>query len=455
MGPHLLCGVKNEMRTPRKLRTNTDFLIVGGGMAGMAALAEARRLGISAICLEARTKPGGRIRTVHNRRLAHYPIELGAEFVHGSAMKQLCESLGLTLIKHPSDGAAFADKAFLPLMPILQVLKSIRAQAAAHLASGNDDRSVEEFLATVQHRHPDLPPGVAAHLLLQLIRNDFASRVSDLGLAGLLAPDFDGYEDNYRIAEGYAEVPRRLAAGNDVRGNYVVSAVLRHRDRIDLVTNRGVYSSNVAVVCLPVGVLQAADVCFDPPVSPAKTAAIAAINAGAATKLVLCFRKNRMGTTFWPKNMPVLATALATQLWWPTGWGYEDQRHFLASCLVGGAAVARFAERDSRQVGGVQLAHMFGRDRVQGKMLSPYFVKSWHDDPRTRGGYSSLPVGVDHDGLLRELEAPEDDTDPQLFFAGDYVTRHPGSAHSAYQSGIDAVHRAAGFCCRQLPSLPQ
>jgi hypothetical protein len=72
-------------------------------------------------------------------------------------------------------------------------------------------------------------------------------------------------------------------------------------------------------------------------------------------------------------------------------------------------------------------------------------VKSWHDDPRIKGGYSSLPVGIDHDALLQELESPEDDTYPQLFFAGDYVTRHPGSAHSAHQSGIDAVHRAVAL----------
>jgi polyamine oxidase len=417
-------------------------------MAGLSALAEARRLGIYAICLEARTKPGGRIRTVRKRRMANYPIELGAEFVHGTLMKQLCESLGLTLIKHGSDGVAFVDKEFLPLLPILHVFKSIREQAAAHLASGKDDRSVEQFLALLGHGARDLPPGVTSHLLLQLIRNDYASRVSDLGLTGLLAPDVDGYEDNYRITEGYAEVPRRLAAlggGGDVRSNHVASAILRHRDRVDVITNRGVYSGNVAVVCLPVGVLQAGDVRFDPPLASAKTAAIESINAGTATKLVLCFRRNQMGTTFWPKTMPLLATALATQLWWPTGWGYDDQRHFLASCLVGGAAVTRFAERDPRQVGLAQLAHMFGRERVEGKVLAPYYVKSWHDDPRIKGGYSSLPVGIDHDSLLHELESPEDDTNPQVFFAGDYVTRHPGSAHSAYQSGRDAVHRAVAL----------
>src|SRR5476651_2678333 len=139
------------MRTSYKLRTNADFLIIGGGIAGIAALAEARRLGIYAICLEAHTKPGGRVRTVRNRRMAKYPIEMGAEFVHGSLMKQLCESLGLTLIKHPSDGAAFVDNAFHPLLPILHVLGSIREQAAAHLASGKDERSVEEFLASLAH----------------------------------------------------------------------------------------------------------------------------------------------------------------------------------------------------------------------------------------------------------------------------------------------------------------
>jgi monoamine oxidase len=433
------------VRTPRKLQTKADFLIIGGGIAGLSALVEARRQGIYAICLEAQPKPGGRIRTVRNRRMANYPIELGAEFVHGSLMKQLCESLGLTLIKHPSGGAAFVDKQFLPLLPIFHVFKNIREQAAAHLASGKDDRSVEEFITSLEHGACNLPPGVTAHLLLQLIRNDFASRVSDLGLTGLLAPDVDGYEDNYRINEGYDEVPRRLAAGGDVRSNHVISAVLRHHDRVDVISNRGVYSGKVAVVCLPVAILQAGDVRFEPPLTRAKTAAIDSIIAGTATKLVLCFRRNKMGTTFWPKTTPLLATALATQLWWPTGWGYDDQRHFLASCLVGGAAVKRFAERDPRGVGLAQLAHMFGRERVERKALSSYYVKSWHDDPRIKGGYSSLPVGIDHDALLQELESPDDDAYPQLFFAGDYVTRHPGSVHSAYQSGIDAVHRAVAL----------
>jgi monoamine oxidase len=360
-------------------------------------------------------------------------------------MKRLCQSLGLTLIRHPSSGVAFVDQELHPLLPILQVVKSIRERAATHLASGKEDIAVEEFVASLVHEGSDLPHGVTSHLLLQLIRNDFASRVSDLGLAGLLAPDFDGYEDNYRVAEGYDEVPRRLADGADVRTHHVASAILRRDDGVDVVTHRGVFSGNVAVVCLPVGVLQGGGVRFDPPLAPAKAAAIASINAGTATKLVLCFRRSKKGMTFWPRNIPLLATSLATQLWWPTGWGHDDERRFLASCLVGGAAVARFAERDPRRVGLAQLAHMFGREKVERKLLFPYFVKAWHDDPRIKGGYSSLPVGIDHASLLRELESPEEEAYPQLLLAGDYVSRHPGSVHSAYQSGIDAVGRAVAL----------
>src|SRR5262249_48699333 len=79
-------------RTPRKLQTRTDYIVLGGGIAGLAALAEARRRGINATGLEAKGTLGGRIRTARDRRVAGYPIELGAEFVHGPRMRELCES---------------------------------------------------------------------------------------------------------------------------------------------------------------------------------------------------------------------------------------------------------------------------------------------------------------------------------------------------------------------------
>ena len=243
---------------------------------------EGRRAGQSAH----RAKPEG-------RELPHPPERNSSD---GPLMKRVCESLGLTLVPHLSDGDAFVDGEFHPLLPILGVFKLIREEAAARLAAGEGDMTVPAFLGSFKRGRRNLPPGVTSrHLLLQLIRNDYAVRVSDLGLAGLLAPDFDGYEENYRVAEGFAEVPRRLAAGTDVRINHEASAVLRHRDGVEVVTNRGVYSANATVVCLPVGVLQAREARFDPPLAREKAVAIDLVNAGTPTKLVLCFRRTRRG----------------------------------------------------------------------------------------------------------------------------------------------------------------
>src|SRR5258708_6091794 len=57
-------------------------IIIGAGAAGLAAAGVFAAEGISAIVLEARERPGGRIFTVSGQR--NVPVELGAEFIHGA-----------------------------------------------------------------------------------------------------------------------------------------------------------------------------------------------------------------------------------------------------------------------------------------------------------------------------------------------------------------------------------
>ena len=426
----------------RKNRVNTDYLVPGGGIAGVSALRECGSLGISAIGFEAASLIGGRIRTLNKRSSTGHPINLGAEFGHGDKMRELVQTVGLTPIKHPSDGLAYIDGEFHPLLPLLDILSDIHARAKAHLSGGGKDVTIERFITVLQRTEPELLRGNSSHLFLQLIRNDYASRVSELGVGGFLAPEVDGYSQNFRIKEGYSEFIRRLAEGTDLRTNHVVRAIIRHRNRVDVLTNRGVFSGNVAVVCLPVGVLQAGDVHFDPDLSKEKTEAIHSINPGMATKIALSFHRTQQGTTFWPQGTPLLATSLASQLWWPTGWGYDEGRHYFLSCLVGGAGTERFDGGDPHRAALTQLAHMFGRKPVFSKADAQHFVKSWHKDPYIKGGYSSIRAGTDHAAVLQELRRPEDDVNPQIVFGGEYVSEHPSTVHMARRSGIDAVHRA-------------
>lgn len=56
-------------------------LIIGAGMAGLAAARDLHDAGEPVTLLEARERIGGRVYT--NRDFANIPVEFGAEFIHG------------------------------------------------------------------------------------------------------------------------------------------------------------------------------------------------------------------------------------------------------------------------------------------------------------------------------------------------------------------------------------
>ncbi|HET8836872.1 MAG TPA: FAD-dependent oxidoreductase, partial [Gemmatimonadales bacterium] len=59
-----------------------DVLVVGAGIAGLAAAERLAAAGRRVLVLEGRDRIGGRIHTAHDPDL-DVPVELGAEFVHG------------------------------------------------------------------------------------------------------------------------------------------------------------------------------------------------------------------------------------------------------------------------------------------------------------------------------------------------------------------------------------
>ena len=59
-----------------------DVVIIGAGVAGLAAGADLASKGHSVLILEARDRVGGRVWTRHEPELSA-PVELGAEFIHG------------------------------------------------------------------------------------------------------------------------------------------------------------------------------------------------------------------------------------------------------------------------------------------------------------------------------------------------------------------------------------
>lgn len=56
-------------------------VVIGAGMAGLTAAQDLFGAGEKVVVLEARDRIGGRVYT--DRSFANYPVEFGAEFIHG------------------------------------------------------------------------------------------------------------------------------------------------------------------------------------------------------------------------------------------------------------------------------------------------------------------------------------------------------------------------------------
>src|SRR3984885_1522354 len=68
----------------RDKNDNPSVIVIGAGVAGLAAAARLAESGVSVTILEARDRIGGRVFTRRDAATP-IPIELGAEFIHGMA----------------------------------------------------------------------------------------------------------------------------------------------------------------------------------------------------------------------------------------------------------------------------------------------------------------------------------------------------------------------------------
>ncbi len=89
---------------PSSRAATTDVAVIGAGAAGLAAAKVLADAGRSVIVLEARSRIGGRILTHQDKSFA-FPIELGAEFIHGrpAVTWELVRSAGLIAEDIPFD----------------------------------------------------------------------------------------------------------------------------------------------------------------------------------------------------------------------------------------------------------------------------------------------------------------------------------------------------------------
>jgi monoamine oxidase len=408
-----------------------DAVVVGAGAAGIAAVQALQAAGRRVIALEARDRVGGRVHTAHD--LAPFPVELGAEYIHGEHVVtwRWLRELGLEAFDASGgDWWAFAQGTRLD-PPAFEALMDSPADDLSDAASATRMPGAA-MAAALREWAKDKRPGwapAAWGLWNSAASVYWGADLDRLGTDALNEATYDGDgETNFRVTTGYATLLERAAAPLDVRLSTPVTAVEWDAHGAIVHAGSDAFPCRHMVITLPLGVLQAGGVAFDPPPPDWKRKAIEGLGVGHVDKVVLLF-----DTPFWPAGMRGILTDLDGQSWIALGRGYPKRAPVLR-VLMGGRAAERFeAAPDpvAKAVG--ELETVFGLT-LTGRLRAGRFV-GWGSDPWARTGYSYVPPGAR--GLRASLAEPVGGV---LHFAGEatHVVR-PATVHGAIESGERAA----------------
>jgi monoamine oxidase len=417
-----------------------DVVIVGAGVAGLAAGRRLASAGLRVTILEARDRVGGRIRTHHLG--PDLPIELGAEFIHGlppglwglirEAHLPTYELEGSELKYEGGRRSAPGD---LP-GNAHQVLEHMMQWLAKR--SHGTDMTFEQWLES----NPTDPD--SAEAAVRYVEGFNAADHRRIGIAALAkqqrAEDAIEADRLFRVSSGYDAVPEFLTA-EFIRAGGVLE-LQAPVERVDW--SRGSVTVRVraaaggdlrirarrALVTVPLGVLKAGSIQFEP--RPAEILEHAdRLAMGVAMRVVLVFE-----TKFWPENLSFLFTPSELPATW---WTPMPNGAPVLTGWAGGPKAAAFERSAVLSSCLSTLAKVFNRPTSElEKLLSSWHSHDWLTDPYAKGAYSYVPSGA--------MDAPERMTHPvedTLYFCGEHtdVSGHWGTVHAALQSGTLAAER--------------
>jgi monoamine oxidase len=413
-----------------------DILILGAGVAGLAASRVLAEAGLTVAVLEARERIGGRIFTEHvsGGNLPNpVSVELGAEFIHGLPETTWNLVREAKLRTYELGGMQRSDRESPE--ESTDVLHRMMAWLAAQ--PPGTDRTFAQYLES-----GGIDPSEREQAASYVEGFNAADR-HIIGVAALArqqrAEDQIQGDRLFHVDAGYDAIPRFLAdqghaAGARVFLGHGVQHVEWSRSAVamtgfDAAGEPFELRAERAIVTLPLGVLHAGAVAFAP-VPQDIFHNLSRMAVGRATRISLLFESK-----FWQDDLSFL---FAHDEALPTWWTPMPKSTPLITGWVGGprAAAPRTALLDESLA---SLSRIFGvsRQSLESRLVS-HHTHDWQSDPYSQGAYSYAPAGAST--ASDRLTQPALET---LYFAGEHTdtTGHWGTVHGALTSGLRAARQ--------------
>ncbi|KAL3649636.1 hypothetical protein CASFOL_006039 [Castilleja foliolosa] len=434
-----------------------NVIVVGAGLAGLAAARQLMAFGFKVTVLEGRRRAGGRVYTTKlasgNRVAA---VDLGGTVLTGTLgnpLGILARQLSLTLHK-VRDKCPLYRVDGRPVDPYLdqrvessfnQLLDKL-SKVRQSMGEVSQDVSLGAALVTFQETFNEEEINLFNWHLANLEYAN-ANLMSMLSLAFWDQDDpYDMGGDHCFLPGGNGRLVEALAENLTINYGKTVEAIHYGSDGVQVAVGGGqIYKGDMVLCTVPLGVLKSGSIRFTPELPQRKLDAVKRLGFGLLNKVALLFPHAFWGTgldTFGhlsdhPSNRGefFLFYSYATVAGGP-----------LLMALVAGEAAYRFENEDPTVSVKKVLQILKGIYEPQGiEVPNPLQTccTRWGSDPLSRGSYSSVAVGAsgdDYDILAESVG------DGRLFFAGEATNkRYPATMHGALLSGFREAANMSHF----------
>ncbi len=433
LSPSILTSCRKDDN--KKVNWDGKVIIIGAGVAGLEAAKKLSEAGVKFITiLEADNRWGGRVKSLTG--FADFPVELGAEEIHGenSDFKKMFDKQGKSLIDSYDSEDYFYYKG--NLISGTDISSDTDFKKAKKIADDIADYNGAD-ISVLQHitNNNVFQPELIAYLNA-ILGNENGTDIGKIGMEGLALNDnlWSAGEKNF-VAQN-ASIYEVLASNylnqlSLISYEKQVNSINHAGEQIEVkTTNNDIYLADKVIIAVPLSVLKKNVISFSPALPQNKLNAIQQIGFDAGMKIIIKFSQR-----FWAEDTGSIYGEGYVPEFWATGAGKGTNNVLTAFVMGENAAYLSSLGSNAIQEVLMQLNAMYGNNVATTNYQSHYII-DWYKEPFIEGAYSFPKVGAT--GAFLNLSLPVND---KLFFAGEAT--HSGGHNATVHGAIETGQRVA------------